>query len=203
MTGFDLSRIHKNGSHYAIIGFSAPIFLDLPKDTYEVCVYMEGKNISGHEVIVQVILDKGDAGKMPVLPTPVIGSMPSMGEDARRINFTTFTVCIPFRINDPNKNLDYELVWRKLRDLENEFERTAVSAVNHLILTYRHLTGEISTKPLSRKDALYKFSLALLFDKNVSNDESDRYQAVGTTKYSNECMFRSETSVPASVSDEL
>ena len=70
MTVFDLSRIHKNGSHYAIIGFSAPIFSTFQRTHMKCVCNMEGKNISGHEVIVQVILDKGDAGKMPILPTP-------------------------------------------------------------------------------------------------------------------------------------
>lgn len=194
MAGIDISKLKTNGSHYALIGFTLPIYLDLPCQDYETVIEMNGK-----AMVIQMIFEKGEVGYFPDLPMPITDVTPRSPLYRKPIHYSSFLVYIPFRLNNEHSNRVQNDVWQSLSDNCQKFCSAAVSAVNNIIRTYRFKTGEIDVKPITLGDVLYKYDLALLFNKNDPNDSISEFVGTVVSTCNNDYLFIKRTEVPEEV----
>lgn len=198
MESIDISKLKTNGSHFAVIGFTLPIHLDLPCQDYETVMEMNEK-----EMVVQIVFNKGQAGYFPDLPMPITGITSRAQAYQKPIHYSSFLVHIPFRLANEHSNRDQETVWRSMGNIRRKFCIAAVNAVNNLIRTYRYETGEINIKSIALGDVLYRYDLSLWFNQNDPNDSRSDFVRTAVPTCNNNYLFIQRTDVPEEVASAI
>jgi len=163
-TGFDLTKLKADGSHFIAIGFSLPFCIHLPNDNYPINIF-DGSN----RITIQIVIEhrQRNLSKKGLL----FGSEEVERFADRRGTFCfTQVICyIPIRGKDQVTNQDFEAM-SKIADSHRDWSRSiAIKAINRFIELYRFFTGECHIRPLAGHDVWFDFSSTFMFNELSPN----------------------------------